>query len=98
MRRITFDHDCTALLFGQQKLNLHLAGAELEPHAVRPVPGTADLCFLVDGPISEAIEFFRREGVEIELGPVEQTGAAGIMDSIYLRDPDENLIELASYR
>jgi catechol 2,3-dioxygenase-like lactoylglutathione lyase family enzyme len=98
MRRISFDHDRTALLFGQQKINLHLAGAELEPHAVRPAPGTADLCFLVAGPIGDVIEYLRRAGVEIEVGPVEQTGAVGLMDSIYLRDPDDNLIEVASYR
>jgi catechol 2,3-dioxygenase-like lactoylglutathione lyase family enzyme len=98
MRRITFDHDRAGLLFGRQKINLHLAGAEVEPHAVRPAPGSADLCFLVAGQIGDVIEFFRREGLEIELGPVEQTGAVGVMDSIYLRDPDENLIEVASYR
>jgi len=98
MRRVTFDHDRTALIFGSQKINLHLAGAELEPHAGRPAPGTADLCFIVAGPLSEVIEFFQRQGVDIELGPVEQTGAAGVMDSVYLCDPDENLIEVAAHR
>jgi catechol 2,3-dioxygenase-like lactoylglutathione lyase family enzyme len=98
MRRITFDRDRTALLFGHQKINLHLAGAELEPHAARPMPGTADLCFIVSCPLADLIEHLDRENVEIEHGPVEQTGAVGVMESVYVRDPDRNLIEIAAYK
>ena len=98
MRRVTFEGDRTALLFGRQKLNLHLAGRELEPHARRPAPGTADLCFVVSEPIGDVVAALERDGVTVELGPVERTGAAGLMDSVYLRDPDGNLIEVASYR
>src|SRR5919204_5990248 len=72
MRRMTFDRDRIALLFGRQKINLHLAGAELEPHAARPLPGTADLCFIVSCPLANVIEHLGREHVEIEHGPVEQ--------------------------
>jgi catechol 2,3-dioxygenase-like lactoylglutathione lyase family enzyme len=98
MRRMTFDRDRTALIFGRQKINLHLAGAELKPHAARPMPGTADLCFIVSCPLADVIEHFDRENIEIEHGPVEQTGAVGVMDSVYVRDPDGNLIEIAAYR
>jgi catechol 2,3-dioxygenase-like lactoylglutathione lyase family enzyme len=98
MRRMTFDRNRTALLFGRQKINLHVVGAELEPHAVRPAPGTADLCFIVDAPIPQMVELFEHEKVEIEQGPVKQTGAVRVMDSIYVRDPDGNLVEVASYR
>jgi catechol 2,3-dioxygenase-like lactoylglutathione lyase family enzyme len=97
MHRIAFDQDRPALMFGTQKINLHLAGVELEPHAARAAPGTADLCFIVSDPLEEVIEFFEREKVPIEHGPVVQTGARGTMISVYVRDPDRNLIEIASY-
>jgi catechol 2,3-dioxygenase-like lactoylglutathione lyase family enzyme len=77
---------------------LDRAGEELKPHAARPAPGTADLCFIVAGSLADVMEFFEREQVAIEHGPVEQSGAVGVMDSIYIRDPDGNLIEVASYR
>jgi catechol 2,3-dioxygenase-like lactoylglutathione lyase family enzyme len=98
MSRISFETDRTALTFERQKINLHRAGEEVEPHAARPGPGTADLCFIVADPLADVIEFFQGEEVEIEHGPVEQSGAVGVMDSIYVRDPDGNLIEVASYR
>ena len=98
MRRMTFDRNRTALIFGRQKINLHLAGAELKPHAARPMPGTADLCFIVSRPLADVIEHLDRENIKIEHGPLEQTGAVGVMDSVYVRDPDRNLIEIAAYR
>lgn len=95
MRREVFGEDRVALRFGNQKLNLHLAGAEITPHARRPTPGSADLCFLVEGPLEDVASELAAAGVAIELGPVERTGAHGAMRSVYLRDPDGNLVELS---
>jgi catechol 2,3-dioxygenase-like lactoylglutathione lyase family enzyme len=90
-----FDGDRLALRFGRQRIHLHRAGAEIEPHAQRPQPGSADLCFLVEGPLDEVERELRHAGVAIELGPVDRSGAAGPMRSLYLRDPDGNLVELS---
>ena len=87
-----------ALHFGLQKLNLHLAGAEFEPHARRPERGAADLCFLVDEPIAEVERELGRAGIAVEVGPVEREGAQGRLESVYVRDPDGNLIELSHPR
>lgn len=85
-----------ALVFGAQKINLHLAGAEFSPHAALPTPGSADLCFLSDTPLSEWQAHLKREGVAVEAGPVDRTGAQGPIRSLYLRDPDGTLIEIAN--
>jgi len=90
--------DRLALHFGRQKINLHPAGAEFEPHARRPEPGSADLCFLVDGPIAAVERELAAAGIDIEVGPVERTGAQGPLESVYVRDPDGNLIELSHPR
>ncbi|WGH77612.1 VOC family protein [Jannaschia ovalis] len=86
----------TALAFGSQKINLHAAGAEFEPKAARPVPGSADLCFLTETPIPDWQAHLAGLGVAVEEGPVGRTGATGPITSIYLRDPDGNLIEIAT--
>jgi len=91
---VTFSGDRKALTFGTSKINLHRAGHEFEPKALRPTPGSADLCFIVDTPVDDLA---RHLGVPIEEGPVERTGATGPIRSIYLRDPDQNLIELSNY-
>jgi catechol 2,3-dioxygenase-like lactoylglutathione lyase family enzyme len=98
MRREVFGEDRIALRFGDQKLNLHLAGAEITPHARRPTPGSADLCFLVEGGVENVVAELAAAGVSIELGPVERTGAQGAIRSVYLRDPDGNLVELSEPR
>ena len=85
-----------ALHFGQQKINLHQAGAEFEPKASQPLPGSADLCFIVATPLDAVIEQLHGLGVAIHEGPVMRTGAQGPIRSIYLRDPDLNLIELSN--
>ncbi|SLN45782.1 Virulence protein [Roseovarius litorisediminis] len=85
-----------ALKFGSQKINLHRAGAEFEPKAARPVPGSADLCFLSETPIEEWQKHFETIRIPIEHGPVTRTGSTGPILSIYLRDPDQNLLEISN--
>jgi catechol 2,3-dioxygenase-like lactoylglutathione lyase family enzyme len=95
MRAETFGAGRLALRFGAQKINLHAAGAEFEPHALRPLPGSADLCFLVEGSLDDVARVLAQAGVAIELGPVERDGAVGALESLYVRDPDGNLVELS---
>jgi len=97
MRPVTFGGGRRALAFGQQKLNLHPADAPISPHASRPTTGSADLCFITTTPIAEVVAHLQRLGVAIEEGPVRRTGATGPIMSIYFRDPDDNLIEVAEY-
>jgi catechol 2,3-dioxygenase-like lactoylglutathione lyase family enzyme len=97
MEVITFDEGRKALQVGQCKINLHQAGREFEPKALRPTPGTQDICLITSTPIKEVIEHLRHAGVEIIEGPVPRTGAVGNVESVYLRDPDGNLIEVARY-
>lgn len=97
MRLETFGAGRKALRFGNQKINLHEAGRELEPKAARPTPGSLDLCFVADRALDDVIARLRDAGVTILEGPVERTGATGPIRSIYLRDPDQNLIEIAEY-
>ena len=98
MRAETFGEGRLALRFGGQKINLHRAGAEFEPHARRPLPGSADLCFLVGGSLEEVARALAAAGVAVELGPVAREGAAGQLASLYVRDPDGNLVELSRAR
>ncbi len=86
-----------ALKFGQHKINVHEAGRSFEPKAAHPMPGAADFCLITRRPIDDVVAHLRSSGVAIELGPVARTGALGAMTSIYFRDPDENLIEIARY-
>jgi catechol 2,3-dioxygenase-like lactoylglutathione lyase family enzyme len=95
MRAETFGQGRIALRFGSQKINLHQAGSEFQPHALRPVPGSGDLCFLVEGALGELAQVLADAGVAVELGPVERAGAEGQLESLYVRDPDGNLIELS---
>jgi len=92
----TFGEGRKALRFGDQRINLHRAGHEFEPKAEKPTPGSADLCFIVKTPLAEVVAHFDRCGVAIELGPVERVGAAGSILSVYVRDPDANLVEIAN--
>jgi catechol 2,3-dioxygenase-like lactoylglutathione lyase family enzyme len=96
MRREAFGDRRLALRFGGQKTNLHQLGAELSPNAAAATPGSADLCFLVAAPIGEVQEALAAAGIEVELGPVRRTGATAALTSLYIRDPDGNLVELSS--
>ena len=95
MRHVTFEGR-HGIAFGNQKINLHQAGVEFEPKSRVPTPGSGDLCFLVSEPVAALMERLTAEGIEIIEGPVPRTGATGALNSIYLRDPDGNLIELAN--
>ncbi len=86
-----------ALRFSQQKLNLHQKGREIEPHALKPTPGSGDLCFITRTPLDQWLEHLLIEGVVIVEGPVARSGALGPMQSIYVRDPDGNLVEVSRY-
>ncbi|HIJ80994.1 MAG TPA: VOC family protein [Desulfuromonadales bacterium] len=97
MEKEEFGAGRLALKYGGQKINLHQAGKEFEPKADRPTPGSADLCFITQTPLSEAMEHVRSCGVNILEGPVMRTGAVGPINSFYFRDPDMNLIEVSNY-
>jgi catechol 2,3-dioxygenase-like lactoylglutathione lyase family enzyme len=97
MEVVKFGEGRTALAFGRQKLNLHQAGREFEPKALKPTPGSIDLCFITETPLAEVIEHVKACEVKIAEGPVPKTGATGPMSSIYVRDPDGNLVEISNY-
>jgi len=97
MRHKTFGHGHSALLFGQQKFNLHQAGREFEPKAVKPTPGAIDLCLISGWSMSKILDHLAAQNVPIEEGPVARTGALGPIESVYFRDPDGNLIEVSRY-
>jgi catechol 2,3-dioxygenase-like lactoylglutathione lyase family enzyme len=97
MERVVFGAGRIALRFGQQKINLHAAAAPLAPHAARPTPGSADLCFVSTKPLADWLAHLAVVGVAVEQGPVSRSGALGPMQSLYFRDPDANLIEIAWY-
>lgn len=94
---VTFLGGRKALQFGQQKINLHEVGKEFDPKALRPTAGSGDLCFIASTPLDEVIKELQTANVEIEIGPVDRTGAIGQIRSVYLRDPDQNLIEISNY-
>ncbi len=86
-----------ALKFGSQKINIHVQGKEFEPKAALPTPGALDLCFVSDIPLDEVISQLQARQLQIIEGPVARTGANGKIRSVYLRDPDLNLIEISEY-
>ena len=97
MRHERFGAGRSALVFGQQKFNLHQAGREFEPKAARPTPGAIDLCLITQWSMAQVLEHLARQGVSVEEGPVARTGAVGPIESVYFRDPDSNLIEVSRY-
>jgi len=96
MRAETFAAGRTAVHFGKQKINLHVVGKEFEPRADHATAGSGDLCFLTSVPLDVVIESLRSNGIAIVEGPVPKTGAQGPIRSVYVRDPDLNLIEISN--
>ena len=84
-----------ALRFGDHKFNVHPPGVGAFIKARTPTPGSLDLCFLADRPLEQVIAHIQRSKVAIEEGPVERTGARFRIRSIYVRDPDGNLVEIS---
>jgi catechol 2,3-dioxygenase-like lactoylglutathione lyase family enzyme len=97
MEVVTFGEGRKALKFGQQKINLHQYGEEIEPKAAKPVPGSADLCLITKTPLLEVIRHLELCNIPVEQGPVIRTGACGRIESVYFRDPDMNLLEVSNY-
>jgi len=97
MEPVTFAGGRRGLAFGRQKLNLHQAGREFEPKALKPAPGAIDLCLISETPLAQVMESLQANGVAIIQGPVDKTGATGPIKSVYFRDPDGNLIEVSNY-
>lgn len=97
MQEITFGSGRKALLFGQQKINLHQKGNEILPNAHHADVGTIDICLLTSTPLEQVLQELAEQNVNVEEGIVERTGAVGAIRSIYLRDPDGNLIEISQY-
>jgi catechol 2,3-dioxygenase-like lactoylglutathione lyase family enzyme len=97
MEVVTFGEGRTALKFGQQKINLHPADKIPGLVADRPTPGSGDLCFITAAPLAEVMAHLAQCGVPIVAGPGPRAGAIGTIQSVYIRDPDQNLIEISNY-
>ena len=97
MRVVTFNGVRKALSFGSQKINLNQHGSEFEPKARSATPGAGDLCFVTEVPLSKVIAHLNECHIEVLEGPVQRSGAVGKITLLYFRDPDGNLLEVASY-
>jgi catechol 2,3-dioxygenase-like lactoylglutathione lyase family enzyme len=97
MEVVTFGENRKALSFGSQKINLQQLGRESTLIADKPTSGSADVCFITSLTLSEVIAHLKSCGINLIAGPVERNGARGLMMSIYFRDPDMNLVEVANY-
>ncbi|MBE1162941.1 VOC family protein [Dyella acidiphila] len=97
MQVVSFGEGRKALAFGMQKINLHQHHHEFEPKAMQPMPGSGDFCLITAVPLDEVLAHIEQCGVPIEAGPVARTGARGPIRSVYLRDPDGNLVEISNY-
>ncbi|AXG09575.1 VOC family protein [Haloplanus rubicundus] len=95
---VTFGDDRTAVQFGDQKINLHPADHRVAAYvAETPAPGSGDFCIVTETPIEAVLDHLDEEGIDVVTGPVERAGAVGTLTSVYVRDPDGNLVELGTY-
>ena len=97
LRAETFDGGRRALVMGGQKINLHQVGREFSPRAAHATAGSGDFCLITETPLDQVQAELAAAGVEVEVGPVPKVGALGPMRSVYVRDPDANLVEIAVY-
>ncbi|MFV4767954.1 MULTISPECIES: VOC family protein [Citrobacter freundii complex] len=97
MEVVRFGAGRVALKFGQQKINIHEYGGEIKPMVHLPVPGLLDLCLVIRISVEELLAHLNTHGIAVEEGPVKRTGACGEIESVYLRAPDLNVIELSAY-
>ncbi len=97
LETVTYGNGRKALQCGRHKINLQQVGQEADLRAARPGPGTGDFCLVTRLPLARVVDQLRAAGVEVEAGPVQRMGALGMMDSVYFRDPDQNLVEVSSY-
>ena len=96
-RRLDTPGGPTALIFGHQKINVHEVGRTFDLRARMPTPGSADFCLITEQDLGAVQSHLESCGIAIEVGPVERTGAQGVMTSLYFRDPDDNLVEVSAY-
>ncbi|MCP5509993.1 MAG: VOC family protein [Chlamydiales bacterium] len=97
MIEVTFGEGRKAILCGEQKINLHEKGKEFNPKALFPTPGSADICMITETPLKEVQARLSEYKIMLVEGPVQRTGTKGKIISIYIRDPDQNLIEISNY-
>jgi catechol 2,3-dioxygenase-like lactoylglutathione lyase family enzyme len=96
IKSAVFGEGRKALLLNKQKINLHPMGSQIEPKAHAPTPGSLDICLMTTTPLAQVIEHLKVQRVTVEKGPIKRNGATGLITSIYIRDPDRNLIEISN--